>query len=343
MNVSVRRHGLVVQTVRITGDSARIGSAEECEVRLADPAIAPVVGEFVGRHGIWRIIDNGTDASGVKKYGVRISDEILEPGITYVIGAFELMTDANPARKITQATSILGEGEDLELLPTMVGGVDGDTDEVESFPVTMVRPERNTDEVDSFPMTMIQADLRDTPATVIQDFEEIRTPRKPRPSVVEPAPGKLVFHKQEQQAEPPAPKTRPRSKRDLATFAGLAAVVIVLTVIGIRFAMVPGAPPQTSTVSAAPPAPSVASLVADGDRYARELQLDQAFASWEAAAQKSPDAALRARISSGAFDIARAYAAAKDGANAKKYFAKVVKYGDPNAPEVAYAKSYIAR
>ena len=64
------------------------------------------------------------------------------------------------------------------------------------------------------------------PATLY--FDEVRTPAKslpkPRPSVSEPAPGKLVFQKSEKPSEPPTPATRPLSKRDLAMYAGVAAL-----------------------------------------------------------------------------------------------------------------------
>jgi hypothetical protein len=307
MIVSVRRHGMVVQTIRVTGSHAKVGSAAGCEVQLADPLIAPLVAEFIGRGGIWRIVDAGTDPVGIQREGIQIFDEVIEPGAVYNIGAFELVTDANPARKLTQATAILGD------------------DELDFNPPTQID--------EAFPMTMIEADLGDSPSTVVQDLDEVRTPAKslpkPRPSLSEPAPGKLVFQKSEKPSELPKPATRPRSKRDLAMYAAVAALAIIATVIGIRVTLSPAkTQPATQTVTA-PAQPSAQSQIEAGDQFARDLQFDRALDAWEAAAQRINDPQLRAKIASGAAQLGHAYAAAHDDANAKKYFAKAAKYGGP--------------
>jgi hypothetical protein len=315
MNVSIRRQGITIKTVPVQGDRARIGSGAECEIQLNDPFLAPVVAELVKRGAEWHVVDSGTSLAGVTKAGVRIVDEPVEPDEPYVVGAFELVTDANIARRSVSR-------------------------------VSAAPPQ------DYIPMTMVESSARDFPHTVVESAMP-RGGGAPGAAKGAGAGGKIVFSPVSAAASAGAvPQAQTRSaglsdvqKRRILLVSLVALATLVLSVAYIvsenrKQAPVPAAvaaKPITATASpAAPPAPLL-----NGDELARKLDVERAFAAWEAqvAAQPAGSAELRRKIADGAFELARAYAAENDTTNAKRYFEKVVLHGVADSEQVRYARA----
>ncbi len=306
MNISIRRQGILIRNIAVTTDTLRIGSGDDCEVQLADPFLSPLVAKMVLHNGEWRFIDAGMNLEGIRKNGVRISDEAVEPGQTYAVGAFELLSDANGPRTASSRTD------------------------------------------EAIPMTMISSALGEIPGTMIQRAgapaggvsggkEKLRfEPIAAQPAVAVPA---------------YAPSARDAPSR-LRMIGAIAAVAVLTIVAGILVIFVTA--PKRSRRAAAPAAPT-ASLVSakvlvahpavlpDGSALARDLQVDQAIAAWEAAiAAGRADAGAKQRIVNGALQLGRAYAAVNDSAAARRYFEKVIRYADPESEAARYARSRLA-
>lgn len=305
MNVSIRRQGITIRTVPVNGERARVGNGADCEIQLNDQFLAPVVAEFVRRGGEWHLVDSGKSLEGITKGGVRIVDEPVEPDEPYVVGAFELVTDANAMRR-----------------PLTRGGA-APADEY--IPMTMVEGGG------AFPRTVVEPNAK-APA---------RTASAPAERKIEFAPvaASAPIAKSHGTAGTGAQKRRIL----LIALVALATVVVGLVIItktGDRPRR-RQAPPSTQTANRAPLTPAPAVAAADGDELARRLEVEKAFAAWEAEAAAKPNASpeLQQKIASGAFELARAYSAANDAANAKRYFEKVVRFGDPSSEQVRYSRT----
>ena len=305
MNAEIRRQGIVIKTVPITSDRVRIGSGDACEIQLNDQFLAPIVAELV-RHGSeWRIVDAGVSLEGVTRGGSRVMDEVLERGESYVVGAFELVIDP-------------------QLVP---------------------RPslEQPRPDAGSLPMTMMEANLGVLPSTVVQSGFPAA-----KPDVRQQGGNKLVFAPVEpprggppadpRRAPQPAPKRRPLL---LVAAASITAICIALAVVmsgGSKKSARTPAPSDTAATRQ--PAPAAAAVRGPtGDELAANLDIEKAFAAWEAEFAAKPSTELRDKIVSGAFELGRAYAAAHDAQTASRYFAKVERYGDPNSDIVRLARS----
>jgi hypothetical protein len=305
MNVSIRRQGILIRNFPATTDVLRIGSGNDCEIQLSDPYLAPLVAQIVLSHGIWRIVDGGTSMEGVRKNGLRIIDETVEPGQTYVVGAFELLTDANRP----------------DLPPSHAE---------ESIPMTMV----SRSDV-AIPGTMIQPRARAGQAAA---GEQPRAGNLRFEPIVAPPAG--AYATPPHRSAPARSRALPVviALAAVTIIAGFA--VIVMTTPGSKTKRQAAPPPAASVpasaVHPAPPPP-------DGMALARDLQLDPAIAAWEAAAAAgTADAETKQRIVNGALEIGHVYAAANDTVTARRYFEKVVKYAEPDSAAARYARSRLS-
>ncbi len=314
MNVLIRRLGITIKTIPIKGDKARVGSGEDCEICLSDPYLAPVVAELVRRDGEWYIVDLGSSLDGVRRGDEKIAEEILEPGEAYLVGGFEIVREgtAGARRTLSRATT-----------------------------------------ADSIPRTMFQAKIEPLPGTVVQSLDEIRAEiraskpplvEEPKPKFVEESKSKLAFRRlatAEAIAHPERPVKAPRSRIRLIllTAALLFGFLILAVVIGSDSGK-PAPPSKPAQVEAAvvkteaaPARPSVRG----GDQAAMVLDLENAFAGWEAELKRQDTPALRQKIVTGALEIGRAYAAIGDP-RARDYLERVVRVGEPGSVEVVAAR-----
>jgi hypothetical protein len=307
MNVSIRRQGILIRNFPAMTEVLRIGSGNDCEIQLNDPYLAPLVAQIVLSHGIWRIVDGGTSMEGVRKNGVRIIDEAMEPGQTYVVGAFELLTDANRPD-----------------LPAAHGGEE------------------------AIPMTMVSSSVAEIPGTMIQS----RAQSRPAAGGEPPRGGSLRFEPLRAPAAAYATPPR-RSTPSRSRAIPIVITAAFVTIIGGLAVIVMTAPkPKPKPPAAALPAAGVPAATAhpvapppppDGMQLARNLQLDQAIAAWEAAvAAGTADAATKQRIVNGALEIGHVYAAANDTVTARRYFEKVVRYAEPDSAAARYARSRLS-
>jgi hypothetical protein len=305
MNAEIRQQGVRIKMVPITADRARIGSGESCEIQLKDPFVAQLVAELVRDGDGWRIVDAGTSIDGVTHNGTRVLDERVIAGESYTVGAFELIIDPEQAMRAAQAAS------------AQAGG--------------------------AIPMTMMSADLGVIPGTMIRPAEA--APARPQ------ANSKLVFAPvaAEPRAVPQrrtaAPATPSSTRRRVLLVAAVALATICIS-LAVLVSSAPkqargGAKDSTTATQqqTAPPSAPVASV--SGDVLASNLEIDKAFAAWEAEFATKPSPELRDKIVRGAFELARAHAAAGDSVAASRHFARVVRYGDPNSEAVRIARARV--
>ena len=305
MNVWVRRHGILIETLAIDGERARIGSSDTCEIRLNDPSLAPVVAEFAERGGEWRVVDVTALPDGLTYLGRRVEDQPVEPDQPYSVGAFEIVTDANPSRRSFTPT---------EVITTDAGMV---------------------------PKTMFESPLPlDLAPTIIQDDLELPRRKRTEPGLGrKTAAKKLVIRHVIERSPAPSEPEKPveaRRPRSFVPFIVAGVIVIIAVAAVLRFRQSPPLPartqPHVDTAALA------AAKAAEGDQFARDLAFDKAIASWERAAAIHADPHLRAKIANGSLTLARIYAAANDADAAKRYFATAVRYGAPNSEQVVLAK-----
>lgn len=313
MKVEIRRHGIVIKSVKLTGDRARIGSAEECEIQLNDRFLSPVVAELTKSAEGWRIVDSGTSLEGVQRDGgARVLDEPVVPGTTYIVGAFEVQ---------------VGEG----------GGA--------TRPTISTIPGQAPD--DYIPSTMMESGLGAIPMTVV---EPVPLPRQGSGGAIPPT-KKLSFTPvgSANPPDPHPPVRRPASASGsgapvlrrilLVSLVVIAAAVLGLIVITSGSSKKPKAVAKAGAVKdAGTPVPPQKAGELRGDEYAARLEVRKAVEAWEREIARGGNEALRQRVSHGAFEVGRAYSAAGDDANAAFYFEKVVKYGSPDSAEVRMAK-----
>lgn len=307
MNVSIRRQGITIRTVPVNGERARVGNGADCEIQLNDQFLAPVVAEFVRRGGEWHLVDSGKSLEGITKRGVRVVDEPVEPDEPYLVGAFELVTDANAMRRPL----------------TRAGAAPAD----EYIPMTMV------ESGGAFPKTVVEPNAK-PPAS--------RAAASPAAQKIQFAPVAAGSPAHAAPKRAAAGSNVQKRRILLVALVALATVVVGLVIVtrtGTRTR--PPVPAPTETASRTPTTPAPAAVAANGDELAQRLEVEKAFAAWEAEASAKPNASpeLQRKIAGGAFELARAYSAANDFANAKRYFEKVVRYGDPESEQVRYSRT----
>lgn len=316
MNVSIRRQGINIKTIPVNKDRVRVGSGADCEIQLTDPFLAPVVAEFVHRGGEWYLVDSGTSLEGITRSGIRVIDEPVEPGQSYAVGAFELITNANQNR-IGAATSAGGSGK-------------------------------------AIPMTMVEADLRAIPRTVVESIP--RAPEVPHGAPRESGSGQRIVFQPVVAAAPAMPSSvSPQRGTSVIRRILLIAVVVALTIV-IGLAVIlsgrkparrvsPAASTAPVTATTKPVLPVPAAPAPDGDALARKLEIEKAFAAWESELSANPSASpeLRRKVANGAFELARAYAAVNDRTSAARYFEIVIRHGQPDSAQVREARARLQR
>lgn len=332
MNLSIRRQGIVIKTVSVKGDRARIGSGEDCELQLNDPYLAAHVADLIERQGQWRIVDAGTSLEGISLDGARIEDEILQFGKPYVVGGFEVV--AEPA---TVKASPIAAGAAASRVPA---------EPSEAFPKTMMAGEVEVPRTmfggTAVPKTMMAGDV-EVPRTM---FGGTAIPLAPPSATVPPPQTNRPVVAATPQSGAPAQSgiTPPSKKRMLLLGCGVILVVILLTlglIIGFSKPAAVATKPAVAQPSPKPAAPVTAPMTSPdaGTPIAPQAQYDRALAGWAATLDKSPTAELRARYARTAFEVGMVYSAAHRTPEAAAYFQKVVKYGEPGSKEVLTAKS----
>src|SRR5512134_3797703 len=105
MKASIRRHGIVLRSIDLFGNIAKIGSGEQCEIRIDDPYLAAHVADVIRRADGWTIADAATSLEGVTRGGARIEEEKIVPNEPYLIGGFEIVFEGDVARAPASAPS----------------------------------------------------------------------------------------------------------------------------------------------------------------------------------------------------------------------------------------------
>lgn len=302
MNVQIRRLGIVIKTIPVKGDKARIGSGEECEISLSDPYLASVVAELIRRDGEWYIVDVGSSLDGVRHGDVKITEELFDPGEAFVIGGFEIVREGTPVARATQSRTLSPE---------------------------------------SIPATMFQAKLDPLPGTVIQSLDEMRGARPERVDDSKSRLAFQKLPTSPGPKEQPGP-ARPKSRIRLILLAAavMFGLLFLAVIIGSGSGKKAPATPPADTAAAVPttaPAAPAPAPVATGDAAALRLDLPNAFAGWEADLERKDDPVLRRKLVSGALEVGRAYAAAGDP-RAADYLEIVIRNGAAGSTEVAIAR-----
>ncbi|HVT03483.1 MAG TPA: FHA domain-containing protein [Thermoanaerobaculia bacterium] len=366
MNLSIRRQGIVLKTVTVNGDRARIGSGEGCEIQLNDPYLAAHVADLVQKDNQWRIVDAGTSLEGVSRDGARIEDEVLLFGQPYVVGGFEIVPEAATVKASAVSPEAAGAGKraappsatprgvDPQAIPRtmMAGEVDvpktmfGGT----ALPKPMVAGEADVPKTmfggTAIPKTMMAGQV-DVPKTEMADLNEMkrqssasqqnRPVPSPAPAVVAALPGH------------PIQATKPPSKKRVLLLgcAAILFVVVMTLVMIIAFSKTkavtrkPGtatAMTSTSTTTAATATTMSLATTTAASPVVGEVNYDKTLASWEATLDKSPTPELRSRYVRTAFEVGMVYSAAHRATEAAPYLQKVLKYGEPGSKEVLAAK-----
>jgi len=341
MKVSIRRHGIVIRMVDVTGNKAKIGSGEQCEIRVDDPYLSAHVADLVEQKGSWRLVDTGTSLEGLTRAGSRVEDEAVMPGQSYSVGGFELIFEGAPAgvapRTVGGEAVIAPRPAPYDVPETVVESFENMRGGVAPQPPS--RPQANA----PIPKTMFESPMPPPSSAPPPAF----VPQQPQPMMnpalqgFQPMAGPTV-------AAPPA-RPKSSSKRILLLAAGLGMLFLILilaVLMSLREKKEPPVPVVTTSSPAAAPTPVsttqvVADPVAQGEAFARSLEIDKALESWEKALAK-PNPELQRRYALTALEVGMVHAAANDVTGAKKYFEKVVKHGPADSPEVALAKSKLA-
>lgn len=306
MNVSIRRHGILIKSVPVGGDRARIGSGADCEIQLNDPFLSPVVAEVVKRDGSWRIVDAGTSLEGVVHDGVRVIDEPFAAGEPYLVGAFELAAEDSTPRAAAAADD-------------------------DAFPMTMLESR-----MPEIPGTMIQQ----MPARKAAAPPQAAAPaNKLVFSSVSSAPQQAAAPAAAQRKSSAVPRILLIA---LLSVAVLFLAILFVAKSGRKSpARATTATAATATHAAATTAPAP-TTPANAEELAKRLELDKAFAAWDAqlaAGTAGPE--VRQRVVRGSLELARAYTAANDTAAARPYFERVLRYGAAGSDEVRVAQAHL--
>lgn len=350
MKVSIRRHGIVIRSVDVTGDRARIGSGEECEVRIDDPYLAAHVADLTRVDGTWRVVDAGASLEGLSREGSRVEDEPVQFDYSYSVGGFELVVDgegmprtaAAPKPVVVQQaaphpdSTVALPMEDIEemkasqrkgaLIPATVVEVPNPRPAPPSRPVpaTMMEP------------APIQPRAPARPAAPELTFQPVSVPGASTPVVSTPvvsAPGV---------APTESGSGKSKSKGMVLILVGAIVVLFLLMVVAVTRKK-PSTETMKDPVKVAPkpieaPVAAKETPVERGDRLAASLKLDEALTAWEEALADNPQPELQLRYARTALDLARVYAAAHDDGKAKIYFEKARKYAPADSVEAQMAE-----
>jgi len=341
MKVSVRRHGIIIKTFEVSGDRATIGSGADCAIHIEDPYLGAHVADFVNAGGTWKIVDTGMALEGITLEGRRVEDEPLSPGVAYSVGGFEIVAEGFAAA----AGAAPPPPPVSHTAPTMAGDAPtpGGEDEM---PKTMMAP---------MPASPPKAPAGTYPKTEFATPvpQQVQEPKlKPSPAAglafkpltsggATPTPGVPM------QAAPAGGGKSSRKLMMIVAAMGLLLVVLAIVLVGTGGGEKAPAEQVTATettATVAPEAPAKVEMTADdyvaeGDEHAKNLEIEQAIVSWEAAIDHGAGPEIKQRVVRTALEVGLVYHAARDKATAKKYFEAVVRWGEPGSAEVKLAQS----
>lgn len=338
MKVSIRRHGIVIRMIDVGGDKARIGSGDQCEVRIDDPYLSAHVADLVKQANMWRVVDTGTSLEGVTRGGSRVEDEPVMAGQAYAVGGFELLFEPEPGAAAPRPVD--SEAVTARTASPSGGAFNVPETMVESFQdmrhaPAQQRPQQNA----PIPKTMFEAPVPPhggSPASAS------------RPAAAAPMSNPALQGFQPMAGAPVVVASAPKkgSGKKILLLAAVVGLLFFLVLIGLLLGRGKKPVPPvvaTNTAPAATPTPIVVNPEADpaqqGDAYAQNLDVDRAIESWEKALTKKSTPELQQRFARVALEVGLVHAAANDMTGAKKYFEKVVKYGQADSEEVLTAKA----
>jgi hypothetical protein len=325
MNIELRRYGIVIKSMRVTGEKASIGSGADREIQIEDPYLSDHVGDLVRRGESWFIVDAGTSLDGITRDGERVDDEVVIDGRVYSIGGFELVPHLDSSEKPASSGPRAGAmipGTVIEELPDFRRTIPGTMME----PMPDLGPSRA-----EIPGTVVeplpQFAKKEIPATVF----EMQIPKAP---AAVPAP-------------PVAPAPTPRSSSPrrillLATLTfGFLLLLLLLIVKGgkkkdvakTETTATQTTAPVVATVAPAPPPVAVAGPA----ELLGGLKYDAALAAWEKQLASGDDPTVRARYAELALEVGRIHAA-NHSPDARAYYGRAVKFGPAGSDAVAEAK-----
>ncbi|MHB0968185.1 MAG: FHA domain-containing protein [Thermoanaerobaculia bacterium] len=340
MKLAIQRHGIVIRTIDLRGDTARIGSGPECEVMLDDPYLAAHVADFVKRPDGWYVVDTAASLEGVSRDGVRIEEEKVAAGATYSVGGFEIVPQLGPEVSAPAAQAAAPQFDSV-------------------LPRTMMEtelPPRSPAQAREIPKTMMEAELPPEIRGDVAPQARAETPRnvvRSTPAAAPKAPGLEGFQRVDTRpgtaAAPAVAGSAPKkSKALLFVAAGLGALIVLVAIIGIVAGgkkTEPAKPTETATAATPKPAEPVPTpaVPASADQLLAKLDADKALAAWEATLASAPDPATQDRYAALALELAQLHSAANDTAKANAYFERVVKFGRPDSDAVKTAKKRLGR
>jgi hypothetical protein len=313
MKVLIQRYGILIKSIDITGDRARIGNAADSEVMIDDPYLSANVAELVRRGGDWHIVDTGTSLEGVTREGNRIEEEALIAGVPYQVGGFELVMEGTEGLRKT-----------------------GERPAPAAAPIMRTMMEEETPNL--IPRTMMEADAPMIPKTMFEAPMPREQVAAPRP-VVSPAAAPIYA------PAPAAVQVAPKRRSLVPLILGLAGALVLLVILGVVFGgkKKPQPAPQvattTATTSTAPVVAPPVTRPATGDEQSARLQIDEALNSWEAQLKQGADPALRDRFCMVASEVAAVHAASGNPAKAKEYYKRIVAVGAPETEVVKLAQA----
>lgn len=326
MKVLIQRYGIVIKSIEVSGERARVGNSPDSEVMIDDPYLSANVAELAKKNGEWRIVDSGTSLEGVLHNGARIEDEPIEAGSTYHVGGFELVIEGIEPPPWKTAERPMPSPAPATARPVMRTVME-DTPLV---PRTMME----TDSRPVVPRTMMETDA--TPIIPKTMFETPMPAQNAPPArVAAGVPAQAV----RVQGTPPA-ATPPRRNLKPLIFA-LAGGVVLLLLLAVLTGGKKKAPPPV-VAKKAPVAPVVAPVVqrpASGDEQIQRLQIDTALDSWEAELKRADDPKLRDRFCAVAAEVASVHLAAGDPAKARQYYQRIVSVGAAESEMVKLART----
>jgi hypothetical protein len=348
MKASIRRHGIVIRTLDIPGPSARIGSGEDCEIKIEDPYLAPHVADVVQKNDGWHIVDAGTSLEGVSRSGGRVDEEKIVGGEAYSVGGFEVFFgELGGAPDLSSRSTAAAESVPAGVVPRTImepyPGPSGGSDvpkTVMDVPLPPAAPPQAP------PPRPAAAQAAPPPSSGPQFV-----PLKTTSNLPVPPPAQAQFQ-QPQPGPSYAPAAAPprKSKRGLLLVGGVGAALLLLLVVLLATSggEAPPVPEQPETTTTAEPVAETttappADPVAIGNQAAAKLDLEQALSSWQTALQGSANPELQSRYAQVSYELALVYAAANDTARARQHLENVTKYGPPDSNEVRLAKARLSK
>jgi hypothetical protein len=308
MKISIRRNGIVLRTIDVKGEQARIGNAPDNDIVVDDSYLSPHVADLILKDGAWRVVDAGR-LEGIKMAGRRVDDEPLVAGTVYSIGGFELIAHFDQTVPPASRERNLSGGYDI-------------------------------------PGTVI-AEFEDLPGRSRPAAEEGFLPRTGVGRLA-PEPAKPMFASgfEVMPAAGPTPVSgNQRPRRRLLIVSGILGVaILLLLVVGLarrsgRPAKAPVAATATIATAAPPPLqPDAAEELRAGEEALAALDYDRGLAHWETALTLAPNEKLQQRYADVAVDVGRAYLARGESAKATVYLQKAIARGPAGAESVSIAR-----